>query len=68
MRYTLVNHGFEVFYGRPREQLLGRTDAELLPPEVAAETARRTDALVLASGEWLQVEQDFPMGSRRAPF
>ncbi len=67
LRYTLVNHGFEVFYGRPREQLLGRTDAELMPAEVAAEMAR-TDALVLESGESLQVEQDFPMGSQTRTF
>ena len=49
-RYLLVNSTCVKFIGKPKEQILGRTDLELYPPE----TARRfieADKLVMESGE-----------------
>ena len=49
-RYLLVNSTCAKFIGRPKEQIIGRTDLELYPPE----TARRfieADKLVIESGE-----------------
>ena len=49
-RYLLVNSTCAAFIGKPKEQIIGRTDLELYPPE----TARRfveADRLVIESGE-----------------
>src|SRR5918993_1557059 len=49
-RYLLVNSTCAKFIGKPKEQILGRTDLELSPPE----TARRfieADEMVIESGE-----------------
>jgi PAS domain S-box-containing protein len=48
-RYLLVNSTCAKFIGKPKEQIIGRSDFELYPPE----TARRfveADKLVIASG------------------
>lgn len=49
-RYLLVNSTCAKFIGKPKEQIIGRTDLELYPPE----TARRfieADKLIIESGE-----------------
>ncbi|HWS85850.1 MAG TPA: ATP-binding protein [Pyrinomonadaceae bacterium] len=49
-KYLLVNSACAKFIGRPKEQIIGRDDFELYPPE----TARRfveADRVVLESGE-----------------
>ncbi len=55
-RYLLVNSRFEALFGVQNEVARGRTDAELLPPEVARQF-RIHDDRVLAEGESLQVEE-----------
>lgn len=64
-RYTMVNRTCEELWGRPREELLGRTDRDLLPPD-AAERIRRTDLEVLRSPRSVTVEErvPFPGGER----
>ena len=48
-RYQLVNPAGARFIGRPVSEVVGRTDAELFPPETAAEF-RLGDCEVMASG------------------
>ncbi|MEA2627520.1 MAG: hypothetical protein QOD06_3565, partial [Candidatus Binatota bacterium] len=48
-RYLLANDASLDILGHPREAVLGRTDAELLPPDVAG-PRRLQDEAVLASG------------------
>jgi len=47
LRYRIVNTANAEFLGRPVEDIIGRTDQELMPPE-AAEACRRSDLLTLA--------------------
>ena len=58
-RYLLVNSADARRLGRPREQVLGATDDELYPAEIAA-LHRQTDQRVVASGEPLIYEADLP--------
>jgi PAS domain S-box-containing protein len=53
-RYTLVNRHFERRFGFAREQVLGRTDAELYPPSSAAAYVAH-DRLVWERGEAVEV-------------
>lgn len=48
-RYVFVNDGAERAFGRPIEQICGRTDGELFDPQTAAKF-RENDARALASG------------------
>ncbi|MFG6485123.1 putative bifunctional diguanylate cyclase/phosphodiesterase [Roseateles sp. BYS78W] len=51
-RYLYVNPKVAELYGRATDDILGRQDDELLPPDVAA-ALRRTDATVLSNGQRL---------------
>ncbi|HEX4049151.1 MAG TPA: response regulator, partial [Elusimicrobiota bacterium] len=55
-RYLLVNDAFCVFMGRPREELLGRVDAELFRPG-EVETFAREDDEVFETGKEIVNEQ-----------
>jgi diguanylate cyclase (GGDEF)-like protein/PAS domain S-box-containing protein len=48
-RYLLVNRATAEFLNRPAEEILGRSDDMLFPPESAARV-RREDRMVMASG------------------
>jgi PAS domain S-box-containing protein len=48
LRWRLINHAAEKFLGLPREQVIGRTAAEILPAETAAMVNQR-DRQLLAS-------------------
>lgn len=61
-RYTFVNRHFELLSGYSAEQVLGKTDFELFPEEVA-ENSYRNDRKVLESGIPLEVEEFGPVGS-----
>ena len=56
-RHIYLSGAYERRFGVRLEDWLGKTDAELWPPEVAA-AFRRNDAEVLASGRTLQFEED----------
>lgn len=49
-RFTFANQQFCRTLGRPLPEILGRTDADFFPPELAAKY-QRDDAQVLASGQ-----------------
>ena len=58
-RYSLVNRRFEELFGLAREEILGRTDHDLLPGE-AADEYRRNDLEVLRSAAPLEAEETVP--------
>ena len=64
-RFVLVNQAFCSLTGRPRGELLGRTDFDLFPKD-EAEAFRARDERVFASGQPDQVEETITgMGPRR---
>ena len=65
-RYTYANAKMAAVVGRTPEQLIGRTDEELVPPEVAADW-RVLDDRVFATGETQSGEElsTSPDGERR---
>jgi PAS domain S-box-containing protein len=60
-RYLLANTAWAEEVGLSREQILGRTDAEVLLPE-AANACYNSDQAVLRSGESHTFEETIPMG------
>jgi PAS domain S-box-containing protein len=58
-RFTLVNAAFERLVGRPRAEILGRTDHDLFPRE-RADAFRANDAEVLRRGDTRTAEEDAP--------
>ena len=54
-RYVACNPPFAAFFGRPKEQVLGRADHDLLDPETAAVFAAQ-DAEMLVDGKPRQYE------------
>jgi len=58
-RYILINRRTEQFLARSRAEVLGRTDAELLPPEVAKEVMER-DRSVISKCEPEDYEEQLP--------
>src|SRR5690606_37009979 len=65
-RLTLGNRGTDTLIGRPPEDYIGRTDAELLSDPVQAAAVMAADARVMASGQTEQLEEEisFPDGRR----
>jgi two-component system, cell cycle sensor histidine kinase and response regulator CckA len=65
-RFLVVNQALAKIYGRTPTELIGRTDAELLPSDLA-ERFRRSEVKVIASGELHTVEDTicFPDGQTR---
>lgn len=66
-RYRMVNAAAGSFAGMAPEAMIGRTDAELLPPEVA-EKLREDDQRIMKSGQVQTYEEQiaFPGGSMRS--
>jgi PAS domain S-box-containing protein len=64
-RYLLVNDAFAVLVGRSREQILGASDGDLFPKEIA-DIFRENDRRVLASGKVAEFEDrlEFANGAR----
>jgi PAS domain S-box-containing protein len=58
-RYVLANNGLEALLGRPRGELLGRTDEQLYSPEIA-EAFRRNDAEALRHNGPVESEEWAP--------
>jgi PAS domain S-box-containing protein len=60
-RYLFVNRRFEEVLDVRAEDAIGRTDFDLLPPEVAA-GVRANDERVLATGRQIEIEEEVPVG------
>ncbi len=58
-RYTFANRAFCATLGKTASEILGKTDQELLPADLAARL-RREDEQVLASGEPIETKQNYP--------
>ncbi|WP_438027841.1 PAS domain-containing protein [Sorangium sp. So ce233] len=52
-RYLYVNQAYAAWYGKSRDEILGRTDAEIFPAAIA-DVYRENDEGVMASGEGRQ--------------
>jgi PAS domain S-box-containing protein len=59
-RFTFANQRFCIEVGRSLEQILGQTDAEILPAALA-EQRRQEDREVLAEGLTLETVQEIPL-------
>ncbi|WP_158598069.1 response regulator [Noviherbaspirillum saxi] len=59
--YMLVNRRFEELFGGPDRNLLGLTDDEIFPPEIA-KALRAIDEQIIASGAGLECEEVLPHG------
>jgi PAS domain S-box-containing protein len=66
-RYMVVNHAFLAGAGKPAEEVVGKTDADLFPPGMAAEFAAE-DHAVRESGEPRRFEGTFEHAGRRRTF
>ncbi|NIQ03782.1 MAG: response regulator [Nitrospinaceae bacterium] len=58
LRYVFVNRQFEKLFFLSTEQVRGKTDRDILPPEVAERFARH-DRIILDTGQPLEVEESF---------
>jgi PAS domain S-box-containing protein len=63
LRLQAVNRGFCAAVGLPEAELLGKTDSDLYPPELAAQY-RADDLRVLREGTRLEVEEQNPAGGK----
>jgi len=59
-RVILVNRRVESLFKVPRRRMIGRTDAEMFPPEVA-EVVRANDRRVLEARGPMEFEETFPL-------
>jgi len=60
-RFTFVNQHFATSLGRAPEAILGKTDAELFPPELAGKF-QADDERVFTTGETLEAEERTSLG------
>jgi PAS domain S-box-containing protein len=58
-RYIAVNEATARFFGKAREEMLGKTDAELFPAEKARAILAQ-DKQILATGTPLSIEEEIP--------
>ncbi len=57
LRFELLNRQGELLLGRPREDLLGKSDRDFFPPEQAA-TFQASDRKVLASEQVMEIPEE----------
>jgi PAS domain S-box-containing protein len=58
-RYTLVNHQFEALFGLKQPEVMGKTDFDIFPAEIAR-TLQNNDQLVYRSAKTLHLEEVIP--------
>ena len=63
LRYLLVNREYERRYQVQRDQVRGKTDFDIFPPEVA-EAIRLNDSQVIEAGEPIEFEEVLPWDGR----
>ena len=56
LRYVLINEAGAAVFGRPIAEVIGRTDADFFPPEIAA-TVNRTDRTVIEADLFREQEE-----------
>ena len=66
-RYLFLNHAGERLLGITEAEAIGKTDAELHPPELAAALCEHDDA-VIAAGEPVEIEETIALGGRTAVY
>jgi len=66
-RYTLINQPMEEALGIEAHRIIGRTDTEIYPEDVAAEF-KKNDQEVFSSGKSIQKEELIPSGSKKRIF
>src|SRR5215218_9305816 len=59
-RYVIVNSACVEIVGKPAEMILGKTDADLYPPEVA-DSLVEVDRRVMDTGETITLEESLPV-------
>jgi PAS domain S-box-containing protein len=62
-RYLEVNPATCSLFGRSKEEILGRTDVDILPPEAAA-SMRTGDRDVFERGEVIRLDEELEIGKR----
>jgi PAS domain S-box-containing protein len=62
-RYLMVNSACARILGRPKEEIIGKDDAQLLPPETAGRLAE-VDRRVMDTGEPNSYEEVLPVAGR----
>ena len=60
-RYLFLNHAGEQFLGLPEAEAIGKRDADLHPPELAAALCEHDEA-VIAGGEPVEIEETIALG------
>jgi len=63
-RYLMINSFGAQIIGRPKEEILGKKDEELFPPEIA-EMIIKDDRRVMEAGKALTIEEDMRIQGRR---
>jgi len=58
-KYTFANRAFCATLGRPPTEIIGKTDRDLFPTELAARF-RREDEQLLTAGKQVESEQNYP--------
>ncbi len=66
-RMLLANAAFAAAAGSTPEQLVGKTDEDWFPPDVAA-AVRQQDEAVIARGSPMQIEETIPVGGEARSF
>ncbi|CAN5464393.1 N/A [soil metagenome] len=59
-RYLMVNSRAATLLGKPADEVIGKTDADLLPPDIASHLAE-ADRRVMGAGDALTVEETLPV-------
>ena len=62
-RFIAFNATAEMFLGRPREELIGKTDYDLFPPD-RARYLQETDELALSAAEPIEYESQYNVGDK----
>jgi PAS domain S-box-containing protein len=66
-RYLLINPAVAATFGRPADEIIGKTDQEIWPSEIA-EQLMSTDRLVVARRASIETEDCLPVAGRQLTF
>ncbi|MDQ4001529.1 MAG: PAS domain S-box protein [Actinomycetota bacterium] len=66
-RYLMINSAWASILGKPKKEILGKVDSEILPPEVARRFME-FDHLVMAAGENRTFEEEVPTAGGMCTF